>query len=146
MRHEAVPAGVQNSTPVMEEFGISVNGILKFLQNLKPNKAAGPDRLKSILPQLSKLFLSVLSRQASSQQTGGEPKLRQSLRRIKSRQLLTIDQYPWLAYFSRSSSILWLQTHLKRSLSCWSRNFPGVWVEASKLIWYCWTFQRPLIK
>ena len=49
MRHEAVPAGVLNSTPVMEEFGISVNGILKLLQYLKPNKAAGPDRLKPIL-------------------------------------------------------------------------------------------------
>ena len=33
----------------MEEFGISVNGILKLLQYLKPNKAAGPDRLKPIL-------------------------------------------------------------------------------------------------
>ena len=49
MRHEAVPAGVLNSTPVMEEFGISVNGILKLLQNLNPNKATGPDKLKPVL-------------------------------------------------------------------------------------------------
>ena len=33
----------------MEEFSISCNGILKLLQNLKPFKAAGPDRLKPLL-------------------------------------------------------------------------------------------------
>ena len=33
----------------MEEFSISINGILKLLHNLKPSKAAGPDRLKPLL-------------------------------------------------------------------------------------------------
>ena len=33
----------------MEDFGISVAGILKLLRNLKPGKAAGPDKLKPIL-------------------------------------------------------------------------------------------------
>ena len=33
----------------MEDFSISVAGILKLLKNLKPGKAAGPDRLKPIL-------------------------------------------------------------------------------------------------
>ena len=40
---------VKKSTPVMEDFSISVAGILKLLKNLKPGKAAGPDRLKPIL-------------------------------------------------------------------------------------------------
>ena len=33
----------------MEDFGIFVAGILKLLRNLKPGKAAGPDKLKPIL-------------------------------------------------------------------------------------------------
>ena len=45
MCHDTVPAGVLSSSPKMEEFSISINGILKLLQNLKPFKAAGPDRL-----------------------------------------------------------------------------------------------------
>ena len=40
---------MQKSTPVMEDFSISGAGILKLLKNLKPGKAAGPDRLKPIL-------------------------------------------------------------------------------------------------
>ena len=48
-RHDAVPAELLNSNPKMEEFSISCNGILKLLQNLKPFKAAGPDRLKPLL-------------------------------------------------------------------------------------------------
>ena len=44
-----LPAGVLKTTPVMEDFSISVAGILKLLQNLKPGKAAGPDRLKPVL-------------------------------------------------------------------------------------------------
>ena len=47
--HDAVPAGILNSNPTMEEFTISCNGILKLLQNLKPFKAAGPDKLKPLL-------------------------------------------------------------------------------------------------
>ena len=49
MRHDAVPAELLISNPKMEEFSISWNGILKLLQNLKPFKAAGPDRLKPLL-------------------------------------------------------------------------------------------------
>ena len=49
LRHDAVPAGILNSNPIMEEFTISCNGILKLLQNLKPFKAAGPDKLKPLL-------------------------------------------------------------------------------------------------
>ena len=46
---EALPPGMQESSPAMEDFDISVAGILKLLKNLKPGKAAGPDRLKPIL-------------------------------------------------------------------------------------------------
>ena len=46
---ELLPPEMQKSTPVMEDFSISVAGILKLLKNLKPGKAAGPDRLKPIL-------------------------------------------------------------------------------------------------
>ena len=49
MCHDAVPAEVLSSSPKMEELSISINGILKLLQNLKPFKAAGPDRLKPLL-------------------------------------------------------------------------------------------------
>ena len=33
----------------MPEIDISKNGLLKLLKNLKPGKAAGPDRLKPLL-------------------------------------------------------------------------------------------------
>ena len=46
---ELLPPEMQKSTPVMEDFSISVAGILKLLKNLKPGKAAGLDRLKPIL-------------------------------------------------------------------------------------------------
>ena len=42
---DPIPDGMLNSTPVMEDFEISVAGILKLLKNLKPNRAAGPDKL-----------------------------------------------------------------------------------------------------
>ena len=46
---ELLPPEMQKSTPVMEDFSITVAGILKLLKNLKPGKAACPDRLKPIL-------------------------------------------------------------------------------------------------
>ena len=46
---ETLPPGVLKSTLVMEDVGVSVAGILNLLRNLKPRKAAGPDKLKPIL-------------------------------------------------------------------------------------------------
>ena len=46
---ETLPPGVLKSTPVMVDFDITVAGIVKLLGNLKPGKATGPDKLKSIL-------------------------------------------------------------------------------------------------
>ena len=40
-----------SSVPPIEDFRISVEGILKLLKNLKPGKAAGPDKLKPRLLQ-----------------------------------------------------------------------------------------------
>ena len=48
---DSVPEGTLSSVPPMEDFRISVEGILKLLKNLKHGKAAGPDKLKPILLQ-----------------------------------------------------------------------------------------------
>ena len=48
---DSVPAGIFSPTPPMEEFAFSVEGILELLKNLKPGKAAGPDKLKPLLLQ-----------------------------------------------------------------------------------------------
>ena len=46
---ESIPDPYLNSTPVMPDIDISFNGLLKLLKNLKPGKAAGPDKLKPLL-------------------------------------------------------------------------------------------------
>ena len=46
---DTAPTGTHNPNPIMEEYGISTAGIPKLLKNLKPCKAAGPDRLKPLL-------------------------------------------------------------------------------------------------
>ena len=46
---ESIPDPYLNSTPVMPDIDISLNGLLKLLKNLKPGKAAGPDQLKPLL-------------------------------------------------------------------------------------------------
>ena len=56
----------------MEEFAITAEGILKLLKNLKPGKAAGPDKLKPLLLQELReeiaLILQIISER--SLQTG----------------------------------------------------------------------------
>ena len=46
---ESIPDPYLNSIPVMPDIDISLNGLLKLLKNLKPGKAAGPDKLKPLL-------------------------------------------------------------------------------------------------
>ena len=102
MRHDAVPERVLNTNPIMEELSISCNGILKLLQNLKPFKAAGPDKLKPLMIKelreeiapIIQVILSTLSRQASSQQTGVKLKSPQFLRMEPNLLLPTADPYP----------------------------------------------------
>ena len=43
------PNSLQDSSTNMPEINISENGLMKLLQNLKPGKAAGPDKLKPLL-------------------------------------------------------------------------------------------------
>ena len=51
MPPDTIPDTFQNSTPIMPDINISLIGLLKLLQNLKPGKVAGPDKIL-----LSKLF------------------------------------------------------------------------------------------
>ena len=48
---DALPEELRNSTPVMPEISISEAGIINLLKNLKPKKAAGPDRIKPVVLQ-----------------------------------------------------------------------------------------------
>ena len=46
-----LPDNLRNSTPVMTDISISEAGLLKLLKNLKPNKAAGPDKITPVILQ-----------------------------------------------------------------------------------------------
>ena len=55
--------GIGQIAPVMPEFTISENGVLKLLGTLKPNKAAGPDKLRPhLLRDLRKTVSPILTR------------------------------------------------------------------------------------
>ncbi|MEW8546483.1 MAG: reverse transcriptase family protein, partial [Candidatus Thiodiazotropha sp.] len=45
----AVPQSISNRIQTLSDIEISINGILKLLFNLKPGKAAGPDRIRPLL-------------------------------------------------------------------------------------------------
>ena len=45
----AVPQTFQNKNQIMPQIEISINGILKPLRNLKPGKAAGPDKIRPFI-------------------------------------------------------------------------------------------------
>ena len=52
---------MQKCTPVIQDFSISVAGILKLLKYLKPGKAAGSDRLKpNLLKELSEEIAAII--------------------------------------------------------------------------------------
>ena len=110
---ELLPPEMQKSTPVMEDFSISVAGILKLLKNLKPGKAAGPDRLKPILlknyvKKLHQLFRSSLnapSKQANSPQSGVEPKSAPSSKKVIKHRLQITDRSPSPVFSARSLNI-----------------------------------------
>ena len=85
LRHDAVPVGILNSNPKMEQFTISCNGILKLLQNLKPLKAAGPDKLKPLLLKALREeiapIIQIIFERSLQTQTGVKHKSPQFLRR-----------------------------------------------------------------
>ena len=44
-----VPQTFRNKNQTMPQIEISINGILKLLYNLKPGKAAGPDKIRPLI-------------------------------------------------------------------------------------------------
>ena len=46
---DSLPAETLSPNLAMEEFSVSVEGVLKLLSNLKPGKATGPDKIKPLL-------------------------------------------------------------------------------------------------
>ena len=46
---DTVPDNSQNKNQTMPDIEISLNGILKLLFNLKPGKAAGPDKIRPLI-------------------------------------------------------------------------------------------------
>ena len=52
MSTRTVPQTFRNKNQTMPQIEISINGILKLLYNLKPGKAAGPDKIRLILKEL----------------------------------------------------------------------------------------------
>ena len=44
-----VPQNFRNKNQTMPQIEISINGILKLLYNLKPGKAAGPDKIRPLI-------------------------------------------------------------------------------------------------
>ena len=48
---ELIPEDMENPSPVMPDIIISEAGISKLLKNLKPRKAAGPDKIKPVVLQ-----------------------------------------------------------------------------------------------
>ena len=97
----------------MEDFEVSVAGILKLLKNLKPNKAAGPDKLKPLLIQelmeeiapILQVILEPSILTGNSQQTGAEHRWLQFSKKETSLWLRTTDLSPSLVSFARFSNI-----------------------------------------
>ena len=57
----AIPKDLRNPIPVMSDINISETGLLNLLRNLKPKKAAGPDRIKHVvLQELREEFVPML--------------------------------------------------------------------------------------
>ena len=46
-----IPSETLSSVPQMQNINVSLNGILKLLKDLNPQKAAGPDQLKLLVLQ-----------------------------------------------------------------------------------------------
>ena len=55
---ENVPEDINPICPAMPEIKIDLNGVLKFLSNLKPDKAAGPDSIKPVVLKQLKMKIA----------------------------------------------------------------------------------------
>ena len=58
MSPDAVPQTFRNKNQTMPLIEISINGILKPLCNLKPGKAAGPDKIRPLM--LKELLVPII--------------------------------------------------------------------------------------
>ena len=173
---ETLPPGVLKSTPVMEDFGISVAGILKLLRNLKPGKAAGPDRLKPILlkelsEEIAPIIQVIFERSIQTGKLPAEwcraqvtPIFKKgdkssaanywpiSLTCILCKMLEHIMASHMVKHLNKHDLLYDLQHGFRAKRSCETQltmlfeHLLGTQVQANKLIWYCWTFQRLLIK
>ena len=166
---DAAPAGVLNDAPVMEDFSISVNGILQLLQNLKPGKVAWPDRHKNlkelreeIEPIIQVIFEQsvktgkLLSDWCKAQVTpifkkGDKSSATKLQSYFPDLHTHTSIYWPhiWLSTLTSMTFCTIYNMALgekilsRCSLPCWSRTLQEMWVQVGKLIWYCWIFQRP---
>ena len=94
----------------MPEIDISINGILKLLNNLKPGKAAGPDSIRPILLKELKVELAPIIKVIfeRSLQTGKRPAdgaklmLDQFLRKVISHWQQITALSPWRAFWNIS--------------------------------------------
>ena len=107
---ESLSQEMQESHPAMEDFSISVAGIIKLLKNHKPGKAVGPDRLKPILlkelrEEIAPIIQVIFER---SLQTGKLPsewcraQVTPIFKKVINHLPQTIDQSLSPVYFARS--------------------------------------------
>ena len=134
-----IPPEYLTTTPVLSDIDISLNGILKLLNNLKPGKAAGPDKLRPLLlkellaeiaPIIKAIFRKPL-RQDRSRLNGAELMWLQFSKKKKTNHLLWITaRFPLLAFSARS-----LSTSLSVGLNILIRHsFMDLWFWITALV------------
>ena len=107
------PDSRQNPSTTMPEICISLNRLLKLLKNLKPGKAAGPDRLKPLLlrelrEEIALIIKMIFDR---SLQTGKLPaewltaNVMPVFKKATNLWQPITDQFPSLASFARCLNI-----------------------------------------
>ena len=132
----------QNSTPITPYINISLNDLLKLWLNLKPGKAAGPDKLKPLLlielraeiaPMIKIIWKNIGTRKASSRL--GEGKCHASFQK-------TIASSKLSTYFAHLHSLpdSWTYSCIKHSQASWQAGLmydlqPPSWVPWEEVMW-----------
>ena len=109
---------LHDTTTKMPEIDISKNGLLKLLKNLKPGKAAGPDRLKPLLlrelrEEIAPIIKIIFDRSLQMGKLPADWVSCLCLRRVINLWHQTTDLFLSLAFFARSSNTFWLPTLLR---------------------------------
>ena len=111
---DTIPDLQQDTTTKMQEIEISKNGLLKLLKNVKPGKAAGPDRLKPLLlrelrEEIAPIIKIIFDR---SLQTGKLPAdwVKANVMPVLNLWHQATDLSLSLAFFARSSNTFSLPT------------------------------------